>query len=101
MNNTNRAIIAQNIPLRLTTEQMESPIDVFEDFFGAFDLEDSRVLLGFVISKVICLGDEDIEDFSRSEILTYYEYAEMVIEAAFLICQKEGKIARIKTSTDS
>ncbi|MDR3669014.1 MAG: hypothetical protein P4L35_19465 [Ignavibacteriaceae bacterium] len=101
MYNTNRAIIAQNIPLRLTTEQIDSPIDVVADFFGAFDMEDSRVLLGFVISKVICLGDEDIEDFNRSEILTYYEYVELLIEAAFLICQKEGRISRLKKSADS
>jgi hypothetical protein len=86
----NRAVIAADSPLRLTPGQMKDPIRVLADFFGGFDLEDTRDLMWFLVSRVVCLGDEDLDEVSRSDILMYYEEVERLIEAAYLIRQKKG-----------
>ena len=94
MMNTNRAIIAGNVPLRLTAEQMENPMAVLSNFFGAIDLEEARDIMWFFFSIVICMDDEDIDEYDRRAIRLYYEEIELLIEASYEIYKKAQKLTR-------
>jgi hypothetical protein len=90
MDQTNRALIASNTPLRLTVEEMDAPSEVVRAYFQVFDLESCREILWVVVSHTICADDEDLGiDVNRHEVLTFYEETERLIEAVHLISQSQ------------
>jgi hypothetical protein len=92
MSYTNRAIIALNVPLRLTPEEMKQPSMVVASFFAALDLDTCREILWRVFSSALCLDDETFgTDITRFELLAYYEEMERMIEAAFLLDERYAK----------
>ena len=73
-----------HVPLRLTPEEIEHPELVVEGFFGTFCLAETRALFWDVVSKAICCSDEDLDGFSRNDMLAFYEEMEMLVEAAYV-----------------
>jgi hypothetical protein len=94
---TNRAIIAQDVPLRLTGEEMKYPAKVVAGFFETFDLEDCREILWRAFSSTLCLDDETLgSDVTRIELLSYYEEMERLVEAVFLLNQLNNFETRLQ-----
>jgi hypothetical protein len=83
---TNRAIIAENKPLRLTTEEMAHPYKVVRSFFKSFHLEDIRQFSWQMMIATLCRSDEDLgTDLSRESLLAFYEEQERALEAIYII----------------
>lgn len=85
MNVTNKSIIARNVPLRLNTEQMESPVDVLTTHFRSMSLDETRDVLWEAFSRALC-GQQEVEDnLSARDLLYFHSQFEALIEASFLI----------------
>ena len=83
---TNRATIALNTPLRLTTREMQDPVAIFQSFCSGFDLEYCRQILWLAFSAALCQDDETLGvTVKRADLLAYYEEIERLIEAAYLL----------------
>jgi len=80
-----------NQPLRLTEEQLNNPISVFNDFFQAYHLNETReVLWEWLLAIISSAGSISSDPLERSNHIYFYEKLEEIIEAAFLL--KELKI---------
>jgi hypothetical protein len=89
---TNRAIIAGKVPLRLTPEEMGQPYKVVSSFFKSFHLEDIRQFSWQMMVTTLCLRDDDLgSEHSRGALLAFYEELERALEAMYLI--SNGKTA--------
>lgn len=75
-----------NLPLRLSEEQLDNPILVFNDFFQCYHLNETREVLWQWLSAIISSpGSISNEPLERSNHLYFYEKLEEIIEAAFLL----------------
>jgi hypothetical protein len=86
MRRTNRSIVAGDIPLRLSPEEIKAPEMVLRLFLQSFDLENCRDILWLAFSLTLCSADETIGiDYTRTEILAFYEETERLIEAVCVL----------------
>jgi hypothetical protein len=79
-------------PIHLKRMEMENPDVVLEGFFGTYSLGECREIFWDIVSRSLCCADEDLGVHGRREILGYYEEAERLIEAAFLLFKKQTQI---------
>jgi hypothetical protein len=78
-------------PARMESNNALDPLQVFDDFFGAFSLTESREHLERFYSMTVeasaSLGD-DGEEAARN--LYFYHQSEMLLEAAWLINEERN-----------
>lgn len=75
-----------NLPLRLSEEELDNPILVFNEFFQCYHLNETREVLWQWLSAIISSpGSISSEPLERSNHLYFYEKVEEIIEAAFLL----------------
>ena len=91
----NSTHLAENIPLRLTGEEIQNPQEILYGFFTSVDLDSAREVLWDVFSRTLTSSDEDLGYFPRKEILFYYEVIVRLIEASCLLYQAYLKV-RVK-----
>jgi hypothetical protein len=89
----NSSVIAENLPLRLSLEQMADPGETLRSLFTNWTLDEMREALWDIFSRSLAAKDEDLGPFSASEILFYYEEIIQVLEAACLIYRVPGRVA--------
>jgi hypothetical protein len=70
-------------PHKLTTAEMENPIEVLAEFFDAYSLQDIRIRL-----KDWLLDAFESEEASAKNHYWLLDYIERLIEAAYVIYQK-------------
>jgi hypothetical protein len=79
-------------PIHLKGMERANPDAVLKGFFGTYTLEECRDIFWDIVSRSLCCTDEELGTHGRREILGYYEEAERLIEAAFLIFKKQTQI---------
>jgi hypothetical protein len=89
---TNRSIIARHLPLRLSPEQIQRPMEVLTTFFSGLNLDETREVLWEAFSRALCTREEDRLNLTNSELLYFHEEFEALIEAAYLIYAKENNL---------
>jgi hypothetical protein len=84
-----------NQPLRLNAEQRRNPLDVFEEFFQNYHLNDTREILWYWLTEVICSSRLVPRDqHHQGNQMYFYEKMEELIEAAFIITKQARKRQR-------
>ena len=83
----NSTLIAENIPLCLTDEEVKNPHEVLYEFFTSVFLDETREVLWDVFSRSLITRDEDLGYFPRGELLFYYEELVRLVEASCLLHQ--------------
>lgn len=82
-------------PLRLNAEQRRNPLDVFEEFFQNYHLNDTREILWYWLTEVICSSRLLPRDqHHQGNQMYFYEKMEELIEAAFIITKRARKRKR-------
>jgi hypothetical protein len=81
----NSSIIAANLPLLLTPNEIEAPEDLVAEFFETFDLDEIRRIIADVFLIALCAPKDELRGYSRSDIS--FTQTEMIrfVEAAFLL----------------
>jgi hypothetical protein len=75
-----------NLPLRLTEEELNNPLLIFNDFFQTYHLNETRELLWqWLMAVLSSQGSISSEPLERSNHIYFYEKLEEIIEAAFII----------------
>jgi len=92
MSDTNRLGIGRYVPLRLTQEQSEAPMEVINDFFQTYTMEEVRESQWFLFSKTISLDDEELGGINRNDLVFDYEEMGKLIEAIYLFGIQAGNI---------
>lgn len=78
-----------NRPLKLSPEQMEKPISVLRNFFQDAHLPEIRETLWKLVESVLSMKNAGFDEAEeRSHLLWFYRELEIMIEAAFLLCEK-------------
>ncbi|MFY0255975.1 hypothetical protein ACDQ55_18700 [Chitinophaga sp. 30R24] len=88
-----------NLPLRLTTEEIRDPHEVIHEYYSAHDMPRARQIL----NKWLCsTSKEKPGKQSASGLQFFYERTESLIEAAFLVEQLDnsGRKAIIMQNED-
>ncbi|NLR58884.1 hypothetical protein HGH93_12280 [Chitinophaga polysaccharea] len=76
-----------NLPLRLTTEEIRDPHEVIHEYYSAHDMPRARQIL----NKWLCsTSKEKPSKLSASGLQFFYERTESLIEAAYLIEQLDN-----------
>jgi hypothetical protein len=88
----NSDLIAENIPLRLTQEQMQNPGEALKSLYTNFTLNNMREVLWDAFAYRMTAPDPQLGFFTRDDMLYYYENMIRVLEAASLIYRKPGKV---------
>jgi len=81
----NSAVIAENTPLRLSTEQIANPEGTLRSLYKDFTLHDMREILWDVFSRSLAADDGELGLYPRYEMLFCYEEIIQVLEAGSLI----------------
>ena len=76
-------------PLKLTSQEIEQPYLVIEEFFTYADLNSSRELLREVLRCMVVGDFHELDVEQRSEVMVFYEQLERLTEAAHIIYQQE------------
>jgi hypothetical protein len=86
-----------NEPLRLNKEQRLDPLQVFNEFFHCYHLNETRQIcwewLTEVVSSSRSISNESLD---RCNHMFFYEKIEELIEAAFIITKRARKQLRKK-----
>jgi hypothetical protein len=103
-----------NQPLRLTKEQKQDPLQILNEFFQCYHLNETRQILWEWLTEVVSSSRSiSIEGLDRNNHLYFYEKVEEVIEAAFVLKKrmhkrrlskqkrKNRRSARLKTNPDA
>ncbi|MBO9203110.1 MULTISPECIES: hypothetical protein [Niastella] len=91
-----------NQPLRLTEEQSDNPILVFDDFFESYHLNETWELLWeWLVSVISSAGSISSEPLERSNHFYFYEKIEAIIEAAFILKSNRLKEMQDKSGCSS
>jgi hypothetical protein len=78
-----------NRPLKLSPEQVEKPISVLRNFFQDAHLPEIRETLWKLVESVLSAKNAGFDEAEeRSHLLWFYRELEIMIEAAFLLCEK-------------
>lgn len=87
-----------NLPLRLSNEEISRPYEVIHDFFSAFEKHRTITILQRWLYSV-CSNKKCKE--SPSTLLFFYEKIEYLIEAAYLISQLNNSERKAVLQNDS
>jgi hypothetical protein len=79
------AVVAENTPLRLTTDQVTDPPQALSDLHAQFTLHNMREILWEVFSRSLLVTDNELGVFSRSDLLRYYGFLVQIVEASSLV----------------
>jgi hypothetical protein len=86
-----------NQPLRLNEEQKRNPLEVFEEFFQCYHLNETRQIFWDWLTEVVSsLRSISSDSNDRSNHMYFYEKMEELIEAAFIITKRSRKQWRKK-----
>jgi hypothetical protein len=88
MNRPNSSIIAANLPLLLTTDEMDVPWEVIADFFETFDLDEIRQMIVDIFLITLCAPKDELMGYSRSDILFTKKELIRFVEAALLLYKR-------------
>lgn len=82
---------------RMQANNISRPKDAFESFFSCFTLDDCRNHLWELYERcVMSYAREHTEHDTASDILFFYRHTEMLLEAAWLINNKQKRKRRKK-----
>ncbi|HVU85428.1 MAG TPA: hypothetical protein VHC50_11345 [Puia sp.] len=77
-------------PSRMEDINVSTPKEALETFFNCFTLEKSRALLWELYERcVLSYESEGTEPDSASDTLFFYMYTEMLLEAAWIINNRQ------------
>lgn len=95
MKKANKRNIEQNQPIRLTKQQQEDPMLVFDSFFDNYHLKDVREVLWNWLTAGLSSDNGVYQNGrSRSDLIFLYENVESLAEAAFLLLQKRKGVLK-------
>ncbi|SKA06699.1 hypothetical protein SAMN04488128_102571 [Chitinophaga eiseniae] len=77
-----------NLPLRLTSEEIRDPFEVIHEYYSAHDMPRARQILNRWLASA---SMEKPGKLSPSGLQFFYERTESLIEAAFLVEQLDNK----------
>jgi hypothetical protein len=84
----NKAFFSQ--PYRLTAEQMQNPVSVFENFFDTLHLHQVREeLSNLIFVALTCENETYDQPMEREDLLYLRDQLEEVLEAAWLVWRRE------------
>ena len=85
----NSALIATNIPLHLTEDELENPSNVLQDFSESLELDYVRQAMFNMFAAVMLISDEDSDDdFGRADYLFCFKEIQRALEAGHLLGQR-------------
>jgi len=85
------AIVNENKPLRLTTDQLIGPAKALAELYPQFTLHDMREVLWEVFSRSLVVKDEELGGYSRSELLRCHALCAQIIELGFFVANDYKK----------
>src|SRR5579862_3953738 len=85
MANLFSAVVNENKPLRLTTDQMIAPDKALSELYPQFTLHDMREVLWEVFSRSLVVNDNELGVYSRPDLLRYHALFVQVIEAGLFV----------------
>lgn len=84
-----------NQPLRLNEEQRRNPLEILEEFFQNYHLNDTREILWYWLTEVIASSRlVSRNEHHQGNQMYFYERIEELIEAAFIITKRTRKRQR-------
>jgi len=84
-------------PIKLTPEQIEKPISVLRNFFQDSHLPEIRTMLWKIVERLLAIKNAGFDEAEeRSHLLWFYRELEIMIEAAFVLCEKAPLIEEEK-----
>lgn len=84
-----------NQPLRLNEEQRRNPLEILEEFFQNYHLNDTREILWYWLTEVVSSSRLVPRDqHHHGNQMYFYERIEEMIEAAFIITKQARKRQR-------
>ena len=79
-----------NLPIRLSVEERENPLNVFSEYFCDYELSDARHHLWLLLEIALTAPDEVFsEPTDRADLLAFYKRTEELIEAVFIIASQQ------------
>jgi hypothetical protein len=77
-------------PSRMESRNIENPLEAFDEYFRSFSLEDCRNHLWELYERcVMCYASQQTVHDDAATILFFYTHTEMLVEAAWLINNKQ------------
>jgi len=92
------AVVNENKPLRLTTDQMIAPDRALSELYPQFTLHDMREVLWEVFSRSLVVKDNELGSYSRPDLLRYHSFCVQVIELSFFVAK--DYIRAVETRND-
>jgi hypothetical protein len=91
MSHPNSAIIAANLPLLLTTDEIEAPEEVVKDFLQTFDLNEIRQKISDISDIAICAPRDQLRGADRYDLLFIKRELIRLVEAVYLYHQDSNE----------
>ena len=85
------AVVNENKPLRLTTDQMIAPDKALSELYPQFTLHDMREVLWEVFSRSLVINDNELGAYSRPDLLRYHALFVQVIETGLFVANEYKK----------
>ncbi|THU41668.1 hypothetical protein FAM09_06095 [Niastella caeni] len=86
MRTCNHHPLWHNEPLRLNEEERQNPMLVIDDFFECYHLNDVRdILWKWMVEVLSSSGSISNEALERNNHIYFYEKAEMLVEAIYIL----------------
>ena len=92
------AVVNENNPLKLTTDQLIGPDKALAQLYPQFTLHNMREVLWEVFSRSIVVKDEELGSYSRPDLLHYHDLFVQVIELGFFVAK--DYIRAVETRND-
>jgi hypothetical protein len=74
MANLISAVVNENNPLRLTTDQLIGPDKALAELYPQFTLHDMREVLWEVFSRSLVVKEDELGSYSRPDLLRYHGF---------------------------
>ena len=85
------AVVNENKPLKLTTDQLIGPDKALADLYPQFTLHDMREVLWEVFSRSLLVKDSELGNYSRSDLLRYHNLFVQVNELGYFVAKHYTK----------
>ena len=78
-----------DLSFRLTNEEMENPLQILKEFFCDYNLNELRHTLWEIVEACLTTdNDQFSEAEQRGDLLTFYEKAETLLEAVYILVKQ-------------
>ena len=92
------AVVNENKPLKLTTDQLIGPDKALAELYPQFTLHGMREILWEVFSRSLVVKDDELGSYSRPDLLRHHDLFVRVIELGFFVAK--DYIRAVETRND-